>query len=128
MSTWADVRRLALSLPETSESTTHGGASWLVKDKLFAWERPLRKNDLAALGLEKQPWPVLGVRTPDLEMKEVLLARDPIVYFTIPHFDGYAAVLVRLNKIKIAELRALLREAWTARAPKRVLTAAGKRT
>ena len=67
--------------------------------------------------------PILGVRTADLEVKEMLLASNPGVYFTTPHFDGYPAVLVRLEKIALKELRDVIVEAWLARAPKRVATA-----
>jgi hypothetical protein len=123
MATWDDVRRLALALPETSETVKRVGMAWLVKDKLFAWERPLGAGDLAALGKAAPSGPILGVRTPDVETKEILLASDPAVFFTIPHFDGYPAVLIRLGKIAPARLEDVLREAWFARAPKRVAAA-----
>jgi hypothetical protein len=123
MASWGDVRRLALALPETSEKSSHGNLAWAVKDKSFAWERPLRPADLAALGARAPTGPILGVRTADLEMKEVLLASDPAVYFTTPHFDGYSAVLVRLGKISLTALNNVLVEAWLARAPKRLAAA-----
>jgi hypothetical protein len=124
MASWRDVRRIALALPGTSEeATSSGNAAWIVNKKSFTWERPLRRSDLAALGGDAPAGPILGVRTPDLEMKEALLARDPSVYFTTPHFDGYPAVLVRLGKIGVKELRDLILEAWLARATKRVVTA-----
>ncbi len=123
MSSWRDVSRLALALPETSEKNSRGTLAWAVKDKSFAWERPLRPADLAALGARAPTGPILGVRTADLEMKEMLLASDPVVYFTTPHFDGYAAVLVRLDKISAPALKELLIEAWLARAPKRAAEA-----
>ena len=117
MATWNDVRRYALALPETKEVVKHDTAAWNVKDKGFVWERPLRKQDLAALGDRAPKGAILGVRTADLSMKEALLARDPDVYFTTPHFDGYPAVLVRLGRISVSELRDLVVEAWLARAP-----------
>ena len=123
MASWRDVRRIALALPGTSERVSHGNAAWEVNEKGFVWERPLRKQDLAALGASAPTGPILGVRTPDLEMKEALLASDPDVYFTTPHFDGYPAVLVRLGAISVAELRDVIVEAWLARAPKRLVTA-----
>jgi hypothetical protein len=123
MATWNDVRRYALALPETSEQISHGTASWRVKDKGFVWERPLRRADFAALGDTAPRGAILGVRTADLAMKEALLARDPQVYFTTPHFDGYPAVLVRLGRIKSSELKDLILEAWLARAPERLATA-----
>lgn len=120
MATWNDVRRYALALPHTKERFQHGSTGWAVKDKGFAWERPLRKNELAALGASAPKGAILAARTPDLEMKEALLARDPQVYFTTPHFDGYPAVLVRLSRIKVSELKDLVLEAWLARAPERL--------
>lgn len=117
--TWDDVRRLALALPETSEKTSYGGAAWSVGGKLFVWERPLRKSDIVALGSRAPSGPVLGVMTEDLEMKEAILASDPAVFFTTPHFDGYASVLVRLEKISLEELGDVIVDAWLSRAPKR---------
>jgi hypothetical protein len=119
VATWQDVRRLALSLPEAAERA--GDApQWRVRDKMFAWDRPLRNSDLAALGATAPDGPVLAARVPDLGAKKALLADDPAVYFTTPHFDGYPAVLVRLEVIELAELEELLVEAWLARAPKRL--------
>jgi hypothetical protein len=119
MATWDDVRRLAMALPHTTERFQHGSTGWAVKDKGFAWERPLRKQDLAALGAAAPKGAILAARTDGLEMKEALLARNPDVYFTTPHFDGYPAVLVRLGRIKVGELKDLLAEAWLSRAPER---------
>jgi len=119
MATWDDVSRIATALPETSEVGTDLLA-WKVRDKSFAWDRPLRKGDLAALGDAAPDGPVLAVRVPDLAAKEAILAEDPAVYFTTPHFNGYPAVLVRLDEIAVAELSELLEEAWLDRAPKRV--------
>lgn len=120
MATWEDVRRLALALPETAETTSWGQPTWKVRDKSFAWERPLREADLAALGDAAPDGPILGVRTADLGVKEALLADDPDVYFTTPHFNGYPAILVRLPRIDLDELGELLTEAWLNRAPKKV--------
>jgi hypothetical protein len=95
----------------------------MVGKKSFAWERPLRKTDVDALGDKAPAGPILGVRTADLEMKDVLLASDPRVFFTIPHFDGFPAVLIELSKITAKKLKDVLVEAWLARAPKRAVTA-----
>jgi hypothetical protein len=122
MATWRDVRRFALALPETSEETSDT-ISWKVKDKGFVWERPLRKSDIAALGDRAPSGPILGARTADLEMKDVLLASDPGVFFTTPHFDGYPAVLIRLDEISPKTLKEVIIEAWLARAPKRAVDA-----
>lgn len=118
MATWDDVRRIALGFPETVEESSRGLPAWKVKDKLFAWERPLRKADIAAIG--PVDGPVLAARVPDLGAKEALLTDDPASYFTTPHFNGYPSVLVHLTAISEGDLRELLTEAWLARAPKRL--------
>jgi len=119
MATWEDVRRIALSLPQTSEEDSYGSPSWRVNGKGFVWDRPLRRGDLEALGASAPKGAILGVRTADLEMKEALLKNDPAVFFTTPHFDGYPAVLVRLGKVGRKQLERIIVEAWLARAPKR---------
>lgn len=121
MPDWNDVRELALALPETSERESRGNSQWRVKDKLFVWERPLRKPDLEALGYQAPDSPVLGAMVADLGEKEALLADDPAVFFTTPHFNGYAAVLVRLDRITPEQLKQVVTEAWLARAPTRLL-------
>lgn len=123
MADWADVRRIALALPEVVEVTSWGQPSWQVNKKSFVWDRPLRKADLAALGDSAPEGPVLGVRVADVGVKEALVADDPAVYFTTPHFDGYPAVLVRLDAIDDEELTELVTEAWLLRAPKRLANA-----
>lgn len=120
MASWDDVRRLALELPETSERPAHGNAAWRVRDKLFVWERPLRQKELAELGGAAPKGPILGARVEDLGVKAALIAAEPEVFFTTPHFDGYPSVLVRLERIGGDELRELIVEAWLARAPKRL--------
>jgi hypothetical protein len=120
VATWADVNRLALAMPEVAERPSHGNRDWRVKDKGFVWERPLRPADYEALGDSAPDGPILGVRVADLGVKEALLADDPAVYFTTPHFDGYPAVLVRLDQIDVDELQELIVEAWLNRAPKRL--------
>jgi hypothetical protein len=122
MATWEDVRRIASSLPETSERESWGQAHWRVRDKLFAWERPLRRADYEALGESAPDGPILGLRVQDLGVKEALLSDDPGTFFVTPHFDGYPAVLVLLEEIEISELEELMVEAWLDRAPKRLAT------
>jgi hypothetical protein len=117
---WDDVRRIALALPETSERTSHGNAAWRVRDKLFVWERPLRQGDLRALGDAAPAGAILGARVEHVGAKEALLADDPRVYFTTPHFDGYPAILVRLDEIGADELEEVIVEAWLVQAPKRL--------
>ncbi len=120
MATWADVRAIVAGLPATRED---GERSWRVGDRSLAWERPLRMADRVALGAAAPTGEILGVRVADVGVKAALLADDPAVYFTTPHFDGYPAVLVRLADIDPAELHDLLRDAWLARAPKRLARA-----
>jgi len=120
MSDWDDVRRIALALPETTEETSRDHAFWRVRGKGFVWERPLRASDLRALGDQAPSGPILGARVEHLVAKEALLADDPGVFFTTPHFDGYPAVLVRLEEISVADLVEVIVEAWLCRAPKRL--------
>ncbi len=123
MATWDDVARIALALPQTTEGVSgHGGGrAWKVRDKLFVWERPLRRADLEALGDAAPGGPILGARVEHLVAKEALLADPSGVYFTTPHFDGYPAVLARLDALDAAELAELAGEAWACRAPRRLL-------
>jgi hypothetical protein len=121
VATFEDVARIALALPETSEGTSHGNRSWRVKDKGFVWQRPLRRGDYEALGDAAPEGPVLGVRVEHLGAKEAILASDPEVFFTTPHFDGYPAVLAQLDRISLEELNEVIVEAWLARAPKRLV-------
>ncbi len=118
MATFDDVRRIALALPESTER--EGGhdhlPQWQVKSKTFAWERPLRKGDLAHLGAAAPTGPVLAAYVADLADKEALVAEGG-VYFTTPHFDGYAMVLIRLSEIAADELAEILTDAWLCRAP-----------
>jgi hypothetical protein len=120
MASWDDVRRIALALPETSEQSSRDLASWRVRDKGFVWERPLRPADLRALGNRAPSGPILGARVEHLVAKEALLADDPDVFFTTPHFDGYPAILVQLDRITVEDLEEVIVEAWLARAPKRL--------
>lgn len=98
MASWDDVRRIALALPETEERPAYGNPAWRVPEG-----------------------PILGARVEHLIAKEALLADNPDVYFTTPHFDGHASVLIRLDRIKLPELEEAIAEAWMARAPKRLL-------
>src|ERR1700686_2182531 len=108
-----------LRCPACGKRRSRSHAAWVVNKKVFVWERPLRKSDLAALGDAAPTGPILGVRTADLEMKEALLRSDPNVVFTTPHFDGYLAVLVQVDKISAKSLKRLVMEAWLARASQR---------
>jgi hypothetical protein len=120
VATWDDVRRIALALPETAEVISRGRPQWRVKDKLFVWDRPLRRSDLEALGDAAPDGPILGARVEHLVAKEALLADDSNVFFTTPHFNGFPAVLVRLDEISPGDLEEVIVEAWLCRAPKRL--------
>src|SRR3954453_3483957 len=104
MATWDDVRRIAMAMPEAGERESRRTLQWRIKDKLFVWERPLRRSDLEALGDAAPAGRILGARVEHLVAKEALLADDPDVFFTTPHFKGYPAVLVQLDKIRPDDL------------------------
>jgi hypothetical protein len=123
VASWDDVGRIALALPETSEGQSRDLRQWQVRGKGFVWERPLRRKDLEALGEDAPDGPILGAYVEHVGAKEALLADDPSVYFTTPHFDGYPAILVRLERIGLDDLHELIVEAWLCRAPKRVVKA-----
>ena len=123
MATWDDVARLALALPETDERLSREHRQWRVKDKLFVWERPLRRSDLEALGDAAPSGPILGARVEHVGAKEALVQDPSGIYFTTPHFKGYPAILVRLEPIGLEELEELVTEAWLARAPARLAKA-----
>jgi hypothetical protein len=120
MATRSDVRRIALSFPETREELGHFAFAVRhgQKYKGFCWvwmERVQPKKPRIA-----NP-DVLAVRVADLDAKEILLMADPDKFFNEPHYEGFPAVLVRLKAIGRAELRALLADAWATQAPKALL-------
>jgi hypothetical protein len=106
MVTEDDVRRIALSMPATTEKSSYGTPGFRVKDKLFA--RIREEGD------------VLVVWVDGVEEKEALIAAQPDTFFTTPHYDGYAMVLVRFDAVEVDELTELLTDAWYLRAPKRL--------
>ena len=126
MPTWDDVARLALALPETDEHLSRGSRHWRVRKKLFVWERPLRRSDLEALGKAAPDGPILGARVEHEGAKAALIADAPGVFFTTPHFDGYPAILARLERLSAEALEELVVEAWLIRAPKRLAEAFGR--
>jgi hypothetical protein len=120
MADWDDVDRVAGALPGVERSTSYGRPSWSVGGKGFVWDRPLSRKDRADLGDAAPDGPLLGVRVDGLDEKEAVLA-TPGPWFTIPHFDGYPAVLVRLDDATPEQLAELVLDAWRATAPARLL-------
>jgi len=128
MATIDDVRALALALPGAEEKTGGhtGEPAWRCNGGQFAWIRGPRKTDLAQLAELGRSWPegvVLAVRTETVALAGELVAADPQVFFTIPHFAGYPAVLLRLDAIARDHLGEVLADAWLLRAPKAVARA-----
>ncbi len=121
MATWNDVASIVGELALTSEPSPH---DWRVGKKMLAWERPLRPADLEALtqiGVQAPDGDILAVRVSDEGVKFALIADEPGIYFTTPHFDGYPAVLVKLAEIDARGLEELVTEAWLTQAPKKLV-------
>ena len=115
MATQADARRIALSLAGTEEAENRFAFSVRNKDKLkgFIWvwnERVVPKQP-------RVPNPgVLAARVATLVDKDMMISAEPTKFFTEPHYNGYPAVLVRLGEVSVAELRAVITEAWRCQA------------
>jgi hypothetical protein len=116
MATREDLRRIALSLPETT--TENDGFSYGVAGKAIVWTWLERVQPKKA----RVPNPdVIAVRVADESEKELLIDMDPAVFFTEPHYHGYPAILVRLRAIDVGTLDTIVRTAWRLRAPKALL-------
>jgi hypothetical protein len=113
-----EVARMALAMPEVTEGEHHGHRTWAVSRKGFAWERPFSKADIRRFGTATPPdGPILAVRVADLSEKEAVLAANAKGFFTIPHFDGYAAVLIQLKVAGRRAVREAIVDGWLACAP-----------
>ena len=116
MATQADVRRIARALPGTEEAKERFAFSVLNKGKLrgYAWVWMERVHPKKA----RVPCPaVLAVRVANLGDKDLMVSSEPAKFFTEPHYNGFSAVLVRLDAVTVAEMRVLLKEAWRCQAP-----------
>jgi hypothetical protein len=128
MATLDDVRAIAMAFPDVVEAEVgHGGGiGWRTRNGLFVWERGPRASDLTALAALGRQWPpgaVVGIRTDGLDAKAALLETYPEGFFTIPHFEGYPAVLCRLDVVDASLLPEVVTDAWLVRAPVRVARA-----
>lgn len=117
-----DVRAIALALPGVRETVEghRNSAKWRTDGGMVVWERGPSKADLTKLAALGREWPsgtVIGVSTEGLEGKEALLGAFPDIFFTIPHFDGYPVVLVRLEAIAVDHLREVITDAWLLKVP-----------
>lgn len=120
MATCDDVERLAVALPEVEESTTWGNRCWKVRGKTFVWVRPFSKADLgryADAGTTAPAGEIVAVRVADAGEKELVLGAGIAGVFTIPHFDGFDAVLLQLDEIDPDVLAEFVTDAWLAMAP-----------
>jgi hypothetical protein len=117
-----DVARMASELAEVSEGERHGRRSWsVVGGKTFAWERAFSKADVKRFGDQVPPSdPILAVLVQDLEEKQAVLAEQHPGFFTIPHFEGYPAILIELGAASDDDVREALLDGWLACAPPRL--------
>jgi hypothetical protein len=118
--TYDDVAAIVATLPGATEGERHGGRTWLVNDKVFAWERGYSKADLKrfdAAGETPPKPPLLAVRTADLDDKEAMLAAGHRGFFTIEHFANYPGFLIEMKAVGKRALKEAVVDAWLVFAP-----------
>ena len=124
MTTMDSVTGVIAELPGVTATSTYGRPGWSVGKNVFACVRPFSKADLKRFGDETPPsGPILAVRTADLHEKEAILAAHPRSCFTIPHFDGFSAVLIDVDNAETDEVQELIVDGWLVYAPKDVADA-----
>ena len=126
------VAAFASQLPGVTVGAKWGRRTWMVGDHGFAWERAFSKADLARFGAATPPaGDIVAIMVESLDAKDALLAIGPRGFFTIPHFNGYPAVLIALRAARAADVRAATKEAWrvaTSAKPRRAAKRAPKRS
>jgi hypothetical protein len=118
--TFDDIDELATSFPGVTVATKWGNRTYLAGGRFFAWHRPFSKADIRRFGDERPPaGEILAVRVENLDAKDALLAIAPAGFFTIPHFQGYPAILIALQKATARDVRAALKDAYAVVAAER---------
>jgi hypothetical protein len=113
--TFDGVDAFARQLPGVTVGTKWANLTWMVNGKGFAWQRPFSKADLERFGGETPPaGEILAVSVKSLDAKDALLAMAPPGFFTIPHFNGYPAVLIALRQARTKDVRAAILDAFRA--------------
>ena len=117
-----EVAAWAEALPEVTVTERYGNRAWSVGKTVFAWERAFSKADIKRFGDATPPGdPIVAVKVEDLGDKEAVLAAGHRGFFTIPHFDGFPAVLIELRLAGKRAVREAIEDAWLASAPRQLV-------